>query len=513
MKRLTILFLSLSFLSCSQLMSPQSKSITKKYFPELEIEINTPAFEKKKGFTTHEELLTFVNKLQSGHPDIVSIQYIGSSQKGKQIPMVLFHKNKLSESNSKVWIQGGLHGNEPASTEGVLYLMDRLLNDNQYTYLLDDLHLAFVPMANIDGYEKHDRYAANGLDLNRDQTKLMAPESVVLKQAFSDFGAEVALDFHEYRSYRKDLSQLRDYGVAARYDVMFLYSGNLNVPENIRSYTQQVFVKNAIDMLVANGLKTHDYVTPVKIFGDLHFNQGSSNARSSATSYALTNSVSSLIEVRGVGLGRTSFKRRVNAAFLVGLSYLQTTVANQADLKAEIRSAIEAQQVATVISKKKRVNQTIEVIDLDTEEEVSLDIIVHDALQSTPELQRTRPTAYVILATEVMLIEKLKVLGQKLEELTEEKSIEIEKYIVTEYAKDAAKYEGVHRQNVKTVIKNSSKVFPKGTYLLYLDQPKANLAIEVLEPEADNSFVSFNVLHTNEGEELPIYRYLLNKKL
>ena len=102
MKRLTILFLSLSFLSCSQLMSPQSKGITKKYFPELEIEINTPAFEKKKGFTTHEELLTFVNKLQSEHPDIVSIQYIGSSQKGKQIPMVLFHKNKLSESNSKV---------------------------------------------------------------------------------------------------------------------------------------------------------------------------------------------------------------------------------------------------------------------------------------------------------------------------------------------------------------------------------------------------------------------------
>ena len=166
-----------------------------------------------------------------------------------------------------------------------------------------------------------------------------------------------------------------------------------------------MFVKNAVDMLFENGLKTHDYVTPVKIFGDLHFNQGSSNARSSATSYALTNSVSSLIEVRGVGLGRTSFKRRVNATFLVGLSYLQTTVANQADLKAEIRSAIEAQQAATVISKKKRVNQTIEVIDLDTEEEVLLDITVHDALQSTPELQRTRPTAYVILATEVMLID------------------------------------------------------------------------------------------------------------
>ena len=35
-------------------------------------------------------------------------------------------------------------------------------------------------MANIDGSIKQNRYASNGLDLNRDQTKLMAIESVSL---------------------------------------------------------------------------------------------------------------------------------------------------------------------------------------------------------------------------------------------------------------------------------------------------------------------------------------------
>ena len=64
-----------------------------------------------------------------------------------------------------------MHGNEPASTEGVLFLLTQLLSNSEYHHLLDRLELAIVPMVNIDGYEKQDRYAANGLDLNRDQTK------------------------------------------------------------------------------------------------------------------------------------------------------------------------------------------------------------------------------------------------------------------------------------------------------------------------------------------------------
>ena len=83
-------------------------------------------------------------------------------------------------------------------------LIDQLLNDS--IHLLNYLDIFIVPMANIDGYESHDRYAANGLDLNRDQTKLMAKESVSLKQAFSDFGPHVALDLHEYRPYRRDFT-------------------------------------------------------------------------------------------------------------------------------------------------------------------------------------------------------------------------------------------------------------------------------------------------------------------
>ena len=181
--------------------NPQNDEITKKFFPDSQLEINTPAF-AKKGFTNYDDLMLYLNKLVAEHPKEMSLSFIGESQKNKKIPMVVLNKDNGKEK-VKVWFQGGLHGDEPAGTETMLFLVDKILNDSNYAYLLDKITLTIVPMANIDGYEKQDRYAADGLDLNRDQVKLICKESNFLKKAFSDFGAEVAVDFHEYRPFRK----------------------------------------------------------------------------------------------------------------------------------------------------------------------------------------------------------------------------------------------------------------------------------------------------------------------
>jgi hypothetical protein len=257
--RLFLILVLLSSYTVFAQLNPQSKKVTRTFFPEYDaLENVTPALQKKKGYTDYKELMVFLTNLVAKYPDLIQLSFIGESQKGKQIPLV-----RLTAPNSKekikVWMQGGLHGNEAASTEGMLYLLHQLLNNAKYTELLNSIDLAIVPMANIDGYEKQNRYAANGLDLNRDQTKLMAPESISLKQAFSDFNAEVALDFHEYRPYRKDFAQLGAFGITSRYDAMFLYSGNLNVPKNIRTLTDTLFVKNARNVLDLNTFKHHDY--------------------------------------------------------------------------------------------------------------------------------------------------------------------------------------------------------------------------------------------------------------
>ena len=72
--------------------SPQTKDITEKFFPDPDIEINTPAFQKKRGYTNYDEMMAYLNELQKAHPDVVKIQFIGESQKGMKIPMVTLNK-------------------------------------------------------------------------------------------------------------------------------------------------------------------------------------------------------------------------------------------------------------------------------------------------------------------------------------------------------------------------------------------------------------------------------------
>ena len=492
--------------------NPQNDEITKRFFPDPVLDIHTPAF-GKKGFTNYDDMMGFLNKLVAEHPSEISLSFIGESQKKKKIPMVILNRANGQEK-VKVWFQGGLHGDEPAGTETMLFLLDKILNEPSYFYLLDKITLTIVPMANIDGYEKQDRYAADGLDLNRDQVKLMAPESNYLKKAFSNFGAEVAADFHEYRPFRKEFSELGTDGICSIYDAMFMFSGNLNLPQNLRTYTKDIFVGNAKKTLESNGLLFRDYIASDKQNNELYFKQCTTEARSSTTSYALTNCISSLIEIRGVNLQKTSFKRRINTTFLIATSFLKTVFYDATNIKEVLRISNNSKpENIVVISDKLQETQTIRAIDLKDNTETSIDIKVKNALKCTPVLERKRPFAYLILSEQKILVEKLITLGLEVEELDEDKKVKVESYTVTASYVNPEEDEGYKAQKVETAVSSIEKYFPKGTYIVYLNQKNAKMANEVLEPESENGFIKFEVLKTVINSELPIYRYLTNEKI
>lgn len=497
----------------AQVFNPQSKKVTEKFFPEFHQEIKTPAFQKKKGFTKYEEMMPFLQALEKKHQNIVKLSFVGKSQKGKKIPLVVLNKASAVEDKIRIWIQGGIHGNEPASTEGVLYLIQQLLENPEYSGFLDQLEIGIIPMANIDGYEVQERTTANGMDLNRDQTKLTVPESVYLKQAFSDFNAEVALDFHEFHPFRADYLQMGKAGYTVPYDVMFLYSGNLNVPGSLRELTENTFVKNAEQFLAEHKLSAHDYFTTSKDDGYTVFNLGSINARASATSYALSNCVSSLIEVRGIDIGKTSFKRRISTTFLIAVSYMQTAIKEKERLRSVLKEAEQENKDVVIKSSRTSSQKELEFIDLSTNEKVKEEVNVRNALWSKPTLTRPIPAAYLILPSEKNIIEKLKVLGVKVSQTRQPEKLEVENYIVTRYKKATVKYEGTFGQTLSTENHPVTKDFPAGTYIIYTNQKNKGLIFETVEPEAANGFAAYGVLKASLGEELPVYRYMNSQLL
>ena len=510
---LTIILISTAYSGFSQ-FNPQSKTIAERFFPEPELTIKTPAFQKKEGFTKYEEMMTWLNQTIQPHGETISLSFIGESQKGKKIPLLILTR-KNNQPKIRVWMQGGLHGDEPAGTEAMLHLIDQLLNNPEYATILNEIELALVPMANIDGYEKLQREAANGMDLNRDQTRLKAQESIALKIAFSRFQPAVSLDFHEYRPYRKHFTRMGKAGITSRYDAMFLYSGNLNVPQVLRDFTKNTFVKNAEIVLDQNGMVHHDYITTQKYGGLVEFNLGSVHSRSSATNFALSNCVSTLLEIRGVGIDRMSFKRRVKSSFLIALSYLQTTIRETEKLVSVLKESAASQQPVVVTSERLKRKDSIRVIDLASETEMKMAFTFHDALQSKPVLQRNRPMAYLLQPDEKSAAYRLKVLGLVVDSLLEDKELEVESFEMGQPKEEEQKEEEEETEHsaaaalTRTVRRN----FKKGTYVVYSNQPRFPLAAEVLEPENANGFVAMNVIKSKANQEIPVYRYMGSERI
>ena len=499
----SIIFGLLFLIGCS----PQLTQTTEKFFPEYpELPKVTPALNKEKGYTNYSELLGFLDSLKQKFPQKIQISFLGNSKNGKAIPMAVIG-NAPNSSSVRIWMQGGLHGDEPAGTESILLFMHELLHQDSLANLLDKCQFAFVPMANIDGYLKNERRNAEGLDLNRDQTKLMAAESLNLKEAFTAFRPDIALDLHEYRPFRKDFVQLGTAGVTSAYDVMFLYSGNLNVPEKLRLFTRENFVNPTLENLSKFGYTHHDYVTSDVEKGDIHFNQGSNNARSSATNFALQHTVSTLLEVRGVGIGKTSFHRRVHIGKTVALSYAEIAsrlTQTQINL---IRSNNITESI-TVRSKRSVYQDSLTFIDLNKNELLALPVTIKDAWQSKPILQRNRPTQYAIDANYGFLIPKIASFGLKIDTLKLDAEYSLEVYVVSAHKRAATPYEKVYQQEVKTKTTAFTHVLKAGTFLIHTNQKSGNILTELLEPEAPNSFVSFGLIPTEIGKQLPIYRIL-----
>ena len=73
-KVLILLIFNLKLSICFSQFNPQSKSIAEKFFPELELDISTPAFQKTSGFTNYKEMLDWLDKTIKPHTELVNLQ-------------------------------------------------------------------------------------------------------------------------------------------------------------------------------------------------------------------------------------------------------------------------------------------------------------------------------------------------------------------------------------------------------------------------------------------------------
>ncbi len=496
----------LLLLQATCLFAQQPGKVAKKFFPDPLVEIPTPWFQKGSKPTTYGEMMDFIERTITPYPATASLSYIGETQKGTLIPAVRIVKDTRIPK-VKVLFLGRVHGDEPASTEGNLYLMERLLNDPTLAYLLERLDITFIPMGNIDGGSRLNRATANSLDLNRDQSKLITPEGMALRNFYNEYAPEVVIDFHEFQAVRADFAYISSDNITNSYDAMFLYSGNLNVPQELRDLTGNLFVGNAKAAMDKEQLRHHDYFTTSRRYGEVIFNVGGINPRSTANAFSLSNSVAILMEIRGVRLGKQSLKRRVFTIYTLGESFLKTAYEHADEVLRTTSQLPSPADDIVVTSRPKSVEDyPIPFISMNTNKMVEVKVNASLSLESTPVLTRKRPDAYIIPATQPEIVRKLRELGIEVKQLDGQQTLEVEAYRVTSRQQEYASFEKFYPVRVKAEVNTQQVLFPAGTYIVPMQQKNGNLAAAMLEPEAANGFINYRIYDVEEGEELPVYR-------
>lgn len=165
----------------------------------------------------YDDVMAFVRAVTRGNPRM-HLTGFGYSYEGRELPLVVVGDVRDASPEAgrasgklRVFIQANIHAGESDGKEAALMLL-RDLAQGRHARWLDSLVLLIAPVFNPDGTERvsltsrplqhgpvggaGQRANAQGLDLNRDHTKLESPEVRSQVRLLNAYDPHVAIDLH-----------------------------------------------------------------------------------------------------------------------------------------------------------------------------------------------------------------------------------------------------------------------------------------------------------------------------
>lgn len=466
------------------------------------------------------ETIAFCNKLCSASP-IASIQNIGISPQGREIPMMVIDRDGLNNPEAIrakgriiALVQACIHPGEPDGKDAMLMLLRDLLIDKKHKDILDNVSILFVPIFNVDGHERfgpYNRINQNGpeemgwrtnalnLNLNRDFLKADTPEMQQWLKMYSKWLPDFFIDIHT--------TDGADYQYALTYDIEVF--GNLD--SGLTRWLNTIYEPRVTKSMNESGFLIFPYVQ----FRSWHdprsgLQTGAAPPMISQGYAAIQNRPALLIETHML----KDYKTRVDATYSM-IEYTLKVLNHQAGtLKtlinmADISTAAEGfrSQKFPVLLKTSQKDSTMIKFEGYNYKNVKSDLtggdwFIYDnqkPLSMTlpffnttyPAVETYLPEAYIIPVEWKLIAERLKLHGVKIDQLTEPAEIKVKSYKFRDYEFKKAPYEGRQMVTTKYDDIEESRKFAKGSFIVFTDQRTARVIAAALEPASAGSFVEW----------------------
>ena len=483
-------------------------------FPDPPVIYATPGFRPgRTDFPSHAEMLAFVDEL-ARQSSSVRIERIGTSQQGREMPLVvLAEQGRVDPTRPTVMVIGQQHGNEPAGGEAVLALAQQFAAEPG-SALLKKVNLVLVPRGNPDGAERFTRVTANGIDVNRDHLLLRTPEARVIAAATLRYAPQVVLDLHEFTVGGRWIDK---FGAVMKYDGLLQPATVGNLDAAIAASAQRDYVDAIQAAFARAGLQGFKYhTTSGGKSDDRTVSMGGVQPDTGRNVSALHQAVSLLLEVRGVGLGRAHFARRVHTQVLAATTVIETAAKQgpalmQLTAQAGQRAKADACRGDLVVEAwQTPTKQRLEFLDAKTGEDKAVDVEWRAAEPLKIVNARPRPCGYLLASSETVAVQRLQMLGVRVERIDSAAPWSVERYEILSQAdgqrQDArgAIEDGEAIRSFRVRLRHGRAVVQPGSFYVSLAQPLSPLVSAALEPDSQNSYAANRLLEIGDDKLLRV---------
>jgi hypothetical protein len=467
------------------------------------------------------ETVAYCEHLAAATP-LIRLTSFGQSGEGRDLPLLIatdgetFTPETARQANKPVvLIQACIHAGEPDGKDAGLALLRDIAITRTRANLLDRVVILFMPIYNADGHERfgpYNRINQNGpaemgwrtttayLNLNRDYMKADAPETRAWLRLWNNWQPDLFIDCH--------VTDGADY----RYNITYHHEHHDGVPPSVLAWEVGVFDRLVPPQVEAEGnvvswyLEFKDNRDLTKGIVDF-----SGSPRFSTGYVPLRNRPGILIETHML----KEYEPRVRGTYdLLRFALEEVNRDPESLLKAGRIADEEAATNGHTYDPSRKYPLTFELTDhavpyqlkaveYHTEQSTvsgalrvvfgtePLDLTVPFYNHFSPKISVAPPLYYIVPPQWKDVIEALQAHGLQLQRTAESTRLEIESYRFTDVNLPPASFEGRTMPLFQTEPVSDTRTFPAGSVIVPLAQPDARVAIQLLEPQAPDSFVAW----------------------
>ncbi len=479
--------------------------------------------------STLAEVVAVLDALDS-QTDLMHRERLLLTEQGRDVPLVVLAdppvttpEEAFQSGKLVVYIQANIHGGEVEGKEASLIAMrDILFGDKQH--LLENQILIFVPVYNADGNDTMSENsrpnqelspavtgirAANGYDLNRDGMIIEALETKALyDNVINTWDPDLLVDLHTTNG--------TWHGYSLTYAPSYHTAGEA-LPSDYTAYQMlpaiQAAVKGKFDLDFSwyGGFDYRDW--PPK-----EFRTYSHAPRYLTNNMGLRNRMAILSET----FSHDRFYKRVHAANAFIEEILEYTYVHGAEIQS-INFGADVAARNSAIGQEKGVRFEMvplpEPLDLLSynyipyeKDDGTVDYVRSSELVVTegvlnynafmPTLTSTVPSSYIFSSAFVGLANKLEEHGVEVDILEADATFTGEVFVVEGIDKTNFPLNGHQNSILDGEFQSATRSFSRGDYVVSLNHRLAYLIFYLLEPQADDGLVFWNLFDEYLGSEL-----------